>query len=297
MNPAPSVIVFTVLSGLGFGLLAFLGLGFPSPSGGTAFLHWGLGYALAITGLLASTFHLGHPERALKAFTQWQTSWLSREAWTSVAALILLSPIALSDWLGLGWPRLTGTLGAALCVLTVFTTSMIYAQLKTGPRWNHWSTPVLFESFALAGGALLAGQAWIGLYAMIGLACVMAFTFLDGEHRFARRGQTTGTATGLDRIGTVSVFEQPHTSPNYLMREMIHVVARKHAAKLRPIALVLATLIPALCLLGAATTSDPAIALPLFVLAALSHLIGAATQRWLFFAQAEHVVGLYYGKR
>jgi DMSO reductase anchor subunit len=27
------------------------------------------------------------------------------------------------------------------------------------------------------------------------------------------------------------------------------------------------------------------------------HLIGAFAARWLFFAQAEHVVGLYYGKR
>ena len=32
-------------------------------------------------------------------------------------------------------------------------------------------------------------------------------------------------------------------------------------------------------------------------LAVLTHLIGAFAARWLFFAQAEHVVGLYYGKR
>jgi DMSO reductase anchor subunit len=149
MHPAPSVILFTVLSGLGFGLLAFLGLGLPQPAPGwAAFLHWGLGYGLAVGGLSASTFHLGHPERALKAFSQWQSSWLSREAWASVAALLLLAPVALSDWLGPetfgGWPRLTGSLGAAMCGVTVFTTSMIYTQLKTVPRWNHWSTPVLF---------------------------------------------------------------------------------------------------------------------------------------------------------
>ena len=29
MHPAPSVILFTTLSGIGFGLLAFLGLGLP----------------------------------------------------------------------------------------------------------------------------------------------------------------------------------------------------------------------------------------------------------------------------
>jgi DMSO reductase anchor subunit len=298
MHPAPSVILFTVLSGLGFGLLAFLGLGLTVPAPGwPAFLHWGLGYGLAIGGLSASTFHLGHPERAWRAFSQWQSSWLSREAWASVITLLLLAPMALSDWLGLGWPRLPGQIGAGMCALTVFTTAMIYTQLKTVPRWNHWSTPVLFESFALAGGATLAGQAWVGLYAMIGLGPLMAWSFLDGDTRFARRGQTTGTATGLGLLGEVTVFEQPHTSPNYLMTEMIHVVGRKHAAKLQGFALGLGCVIPALCLLAAALAGGGGATWPWFALAALSHLIGTATQRWLFFAQAEHVVGLFYGKR
>jgi DMSO reductase anchor subunit len=31
--------------------------------------------------------------------------------------------------------------------------------------------------------------------------------------------------------------------------------------------------------------------------AVLVHLVGAFAARWLFFAEAEHVVGLYYGKR
>jgi DMSO reductase anchor subunit len=295
MHPAPSVILFTVLSGMGFGLLAFLGAGDPVLPGLTAFLYWGLGYGLAVGGLAASTFHLGHPERALKAFSQWQTSWLSREAWASVITLVLMAPVALSDWLGLDWPRLTGVIGAGMAVVTVFATSMIYAQLKTVPRWNHWSTPLLFESFALAGGAILAGEAWVALYALIALGLVMAFAFEDGEKRFARRGQTLGTATGLDRIGAVTVFEQPHTSPNYLMREMIHIVARRHVPKLKALALTLATVLPALMMLIA--TQTPTLILPLITLAILTHLTGAIAQRWLFFAQAEHVVGLFYGQR
>jgi hypothetical protein len=129
MTPAPSVILFTVLSGMGFGLLAFLGAGFVQPAGWAAFFHWGLGYALAVGGLSAATFHLGNPQRALRAFTQWQTSWLSREAWASVVTLLLLAPVALSDWLGLGWPRISGLIGAVACFATVFTTSMIYALI------------------------------------------------------------------------------------------------------------------------------------------------------------------------
>jgi len=127
MHPAPSVILFTVLSGLGFGDLALLGLGVVTPAGGAAFAQWGLGYALAVGGLLASTLHLGQPRRA---FSQWRSSWLAREAWASVASLVVLAPMALSDGLGAG-----------LAVATLGCTAMIYAQLRRVPRWNHWLTP------------------------------------------------------------------------------------------------------------------------------------------------------------
>ena len=98
MHPAPSVIIFSVLSGLGFGLLAYLGVGVVHLAGWNAFFGWGLGYTLAIVGLLAATFHLGNRKNAIKAFSQWRTSWLSREAWAAVATLLVLAPVALSDW-------------------------------------------------------------------------------------------------------------------------------------------------------------------------------------------------------
>ena len=149
MQPAPSVILFSTLSGLGLGLLAYLGGGFALAVGWTAFWWWGLGYGLAVGGLMASTFHLGNPQRALLAFSQWRTSWLSREAWASVAALIVLAPVALADIFALGLPRVVGQVGAVLALGTVFTTSMIYAQIRAVPRWHHWVTPVMFMAFAL----------------------------------------------------------------------------------------------------------------------------------------------------
>jgi sulfite dehydrogenase (quinone) subunit SoeC len=289
MHPAPSVILFSVLSGLGFGFLAFLGLGVLVPSGWGAFFLWGLGYGLAIAGLLAATFHLGNPKNALKAFSQWRTSWLSREAWASVATLVVLAPVALSDWLGLGLPRVLGQLGAVLALGTVFTTAMIYTQIKAVPRWHLWLTPAMFLSFALAGGALLSGAALAPL-ALLAVGAVLIALWQIGDGAFAKLGQTMGTATGLDRIGAPSVFEPAHTAGNYLMREMIFVVGRKHAAKLRVIALALASGLPALVMV-----------LPLgltgVALAAILHLAGAFAARWLFFAEAEHVVGLYYGAR
>ena len=289
MHPAPSVILFSTLSGLGFGLLAFLGWGALTPSGWVAFFVWGLGYGLAVAGLLAATFHLGNPKNALKAFTQWRTSWLSREAWASVATLLTLAPVAVSDIFGLGLPRVIGQLGGLLAIVTVFTTAMIYTQIKAVPRWHHWLTPVMFVAFALAGGAMLSGRAWATVL-LLGVGAVLLAVWRVGDGAFARAGQTMGTATGLDQLGVPSVLDPAHTAGNYLKREMIFVVGRKHAAKLRMIALVLASALPAVILL-----------LPLglwgIALAAVFHLAGALAARWLFFAEAEHVVGLYYGAR
>ncbi|MFN4203744.1 MAG: dimethyl sulfoxide reductase anchor subunit family protein [Tabrizicola sp.] len=289
MHPAPSVILFSVLSGLGFGFLAFLGWGALMPSGWAAFLIWGLGYGLAVAGLLAATFHLGNPKNALKAFSQWRTSWLSREAWASVATLVLLVPMALSDIFGLGLPRLIGQAGGALALVTVSTTAMIYTQIKAVPRWHHWLTPVMFLTFAFSGGTMLSGLAWAPV-PMLVVGAVLLAVWRVGDGAFVRAGQSLGTATGLDRLGVPAVLDPAHTAGNYLKKEMIFVVGRKHAARLRRIALVLASVIPALILL-----------LPLgiwgLVLATLSHLLGALAARWLFFAEAEHVVGLYYGAR
>ena len=87
MHPAPSVIIFTALSGLGFGMMVFLGLGFLDVSGWVAFTFVAIAYALAGGGLMSSLFHLGHPERFLKAFKQWRSSRLSREGVLSRAAM------------------------------------------------------------------------------------------------------------------------------------------------------------------------------------------------------------------
>ena len=288
MHPAPSVIVFTVLSGLGFGFLALLGL--VGASGWAAFALWAVGYGLAVVGLAASAFHLGNPQRALLAFTQWRTSWLSREAWAAVLTLLMLAPQALSDWLGLGWGRGFGVVGAVMCLVTVGCTSMIYTQIKAVPRWNHWITPLTFLSYAVAGALVLSGARGLALPALAILGIILALGWKIGDRRFAEVGANMGSATGLGAIGDVSVFELPHTGGNYLLREMIFVVGRKHADRLRIIAMSASVLLPAVCL----AFVPGMLGLPLAV---LTHLIGAFAARWLFFAEAEHVVGLYYGRR
>ncbi|MEM6587830.1 MAG: DmsC/YnfH family molybdoenzyme membrane anchor subunit [Pseudomonadota bacterium] len=290
MHPAPSVIIFTTLSGLGFGMLFWLGLGLPAATGWVAFFMFAVAYGLAVGGLVASTFHLGHPERAIKAFSQWRSSWLSREGVVAVATLSVMAVYAAgavffeAHWTVLGW------IGAGLALLAVFCTAMIYAQLDTVPRWKTPLTPVLFLSISVAGGALLSGQviAAMMLLPLAGIAQVV--WWLRGDGAFKLAGSTVETATGLGSRGAVRPFEPPHTGTNYLLREFAFEVGRKHVEKLRVIGVLLGFVVP----FGLLWLPFSHV---LVLFAVLCHLAGIAASRWLFFAQAEHVVGLYYGKR
>ncbi|MFZ3582508.1 dimethyl sulfoxide reductase anchor subunit family protein [Loktanella sp. DJP18] len=289
MHPAPSVILFTTFSGLGFGLLFWLGLGQPAPSGWVAFAFFALAYAMAVGGLLASTFHLGHPERAHLALTQWRTSWLSREGIAAIATLLLGAAFALSAIFDqriapLGWLVSLG------CLATVFTTAMIYAQMRTVPRWRHWTTPALFLTLSLAGGALLANRGTAALVLLALAAVLQLVAWITGDGRLAQSGTTLATATGLGDIGRVRAFLPPHTGSNYLLREFVYVVGRRHVLQLRVIGLILAFGIP-MPVIAAGLNHITAL------IAVLAHVAGVLCLRWLFFAQAEHVVGFYYGKR
>lgn len=290
MHPAPSVILFNTFSGLGFGLLFWLGFDATPPKGWIGFAFFTLAYVMAVGGLLASLFHLGHPERFFKAFSQWKTSWLSREGICAVAALVLMAIYAAGlvffdyKMAPIGW------IGGLLSLAVIFTTSMIYAQMNTVPRWKHWSTPALFLLLALGGGALFAAKITLAIVLLALAAIATVVHWFTGDKRLDESGTTLASATGLGHIGKVSAFEPPHTGTNYLLKEFAFQVGRKHAQTLRIIALVLGFGIPILGLLllpghiGA-------------VVAVLSHVAGVLALRWLFFAQAEHVVGLYYGKR
>jgi DMSO reductase anchor subunit len=289
MHPAPSLIAFTVLSGLGFGLMAWLGMRPTAHPGWVAAIFAVLAYALAGGGLLFSLLHLGNKRRFLKAFSQWRTSWLSREAWAACATMAAFG-LYILVWLVLDRRApLLGWLVAILALATVFVTAMIYASLRTVPRWHTPLTPALFLAAALAGGALLAGATIPAIWSLAALAVLLPLYWLVTD----RTGQpsTLATATGLGSLGRLRPFEPPHTGPNYLTREMVFRVGRRHALVLRVAGLVLGVLLPLALLLLFPFKHG----LAAFVVA--SHLIGMITIRWLFFAQAEHAVGLYYGTR
>jgi DMSO reductase anchor subunit len=203
---------------------------------------------------------------------------------------------------------LAGLAAAALALATVACTGMIYASLKPIPRWaNGWTVPV-YLLLALMTGALLLNAllqlfdgaavpvaGWLAL-AAIALAALIKWGYW--RHIDAAPPMSTAeTATGLGHLGKVRLLEPPHSGENYLLREMGFRLARKHAARLRrltwwlgfalPFVLSLAALAPGLLpawLIAAAAT-----------IAAASALVGVLIERWLFFAEAQHAVMLYYG--
>ena len=276
MHPAPSIILFTTLSGLGFGLLIFLGAGLPVATGEGALGLFAIAYALAGGGLAASLFHLANPVNAIKAFSQWRSSWLSREGICAVATLLTMAPYGLALILSGSHIPSLGYAGAALAAVTVFATAMIDA------------TPLHMVLVSLAGGALLAGQDQIGTLLLAGAGVAQAWHWVKGDRRITESGATMGTATALP--GRVRQLEPPHTGTNYLMREMIFHVGRRHRRNLRRIAFGLGYVVPIGCVFLLPAGFGTAIG-------ALIHTGGVLVSRWLFFAEAEHVVGLYYGQR
>ncbi|RDY68628.1 dimethyl sulfoxide reductase anchor subunit family protein [Lysobacter soli] len=324
MHPAFSVIAFTTLSGAGYGLLLWAGglillpaLQGRAPANGTTILLWGvllvLGLVLTTAGLLSSMLHLGKPGRAWRAFSQWRTSWLSREGVFAVAtALVVVAMLAvlglgiagaLPQQLWIAMPVLAAIM-VLLSLCTIASTAMIYASLKPIPAWRHPLVLPAYFAFAVLTGwlVLMALVNWaalsdeaLGVILLVtfALAIVAGVLKLVYWHRIDRQplGATRGEAVGLPGRD-VDVFERPNTQANYINKEMGYVLARKHARPLRFIALVLFAVVPMVASWFA--WANPALAGPVFTLGALLALAGTLVERWLFFAQARHLVTLYY---
>lgn len=308
MNPAPSIVLFTTAAGAGYGLLFWLGLlrplGILPSSTAFALLALALALALITVGLLSSLKHLGRPERAWRALSQWRSSWLSREGVAAVAtyvpALLLgLALLAGNQPLAI----LMGLLAAAGAVVTTWATGMIYASLKTVRQWDHPMVPwgyLLFGAFC--GAALLAALA--ALWGEARIAAIVAALLGGGAIALKRAywdsidaprpatAPTIETATGLGRIGRTRPLDPPHTEQNWLLREMGFRVARAHRLKLRRVTLAgfaLATVLAVLAL-----PLPGAWAALLLVPAAGAALAAMLVERWLMFAEATHTVTLFY---
>ncbi|MFM8546224.1 MAG: dimethyl sulfoxide reductase anchor subunit family protein [Betaproteobacteria bacterium] len=309
MKPALSLVIFTVGSGAGLGVMVWiviarlLGV---APEGAALLSGFGLALGLLAIGLISSSLHLANRRNAWRAFAGWRHSWLAREA---IAAL-LIWPVS-AVWLYAVWTGMNrlesfaGLLLLVLAFLTVWCTAMIYACLRTVPRWHSWHTRAGYPLYAFASGGLLWWMMiaigspdrlipldrWRGL-----LTLVLAFAaFLKYSHWKAFAGRRSAAIDMSDALGIrgrAKLLDVGHTGPTFLTREFGYRLDPTRATLLRWIALLLAFALPAL-LIGWPAGGGAVIWLT--GLAALSGLCGLVIERWLFFAEAEHVVMLYHG--
>lgn len=300
MNPAFSVIFLTTLIGAGQGLFLALyaaqlaGVGEPGLFVAGAAISLGL----CALGLLASFFHLGHPERAWRTAAMWRSSWLSRE----VIALPLFMA-GLSAW-GLahasGWPGTAwlGALAALLCAALFVCTAMIYASIRF---LQEWASPLTLLNYTLLGcasgttlaAALVAAMLPQQAARFAGAALVLTLAGLASRAVSLRRNarltprSTLQTAIGIKHPGIVQ-RAQGFMGGSFNTREFFHGRSTQFLRSVKWFFLGAAFVLPALLL---AWSSDSAA-----MLAGTFGVqyLGLLAERWFFFAQANHPQNLYY---
>jgi sulfite dehydrogenase (quinone) subunit SoeC len=178
MKPPFSVIFLTTLIGVGQGLFLALYTGqlyaffdlLPSQDSRTFYaIGSAISLAFLVAGLIASFFHLGHPERAWRSAAMWRTSWLSREVIVLPTFMGTVFLYGVAHWFNFNTPLVVladnhpvditlilGAIGTVLSFALFISTGMIYACLRFMQEWHTPLTPINFTLFGGASGFLLA---------------------------------------------------------------------------------------------------------------------------------------------
>ncbi len=265
--------------------------------------------ALLIGGLVASTFHLGHPERAWRAVMMWRTSWLSREV-LILPAFIALTVLAyyfswesrVPNWLWL-------VLSIAALLLWICT-AMIYQCIRFIQEWAHPATMANFIVLGLSSGWFLLmtllclwsiihpQQALVTATNIPGVAGFTAFLILLSltlklwiwkRNRRLKPKSNLQSATGI-KTGFVRQISMGMMGGSFNTREFFHQQSVFFVANIRKIAFFGTYLVPVLLLTIAVSNAD----LSWLMIAFVVHCAGLIAERWLFFAEANHPQNLYY---
>ena len=322
MHPALSVILLTTLLGVGQGLFLALYTGqvysvakLLEHQDSQTFYAVGSALALAFlaAGLVASFFHLGHPERAWRSIARWRSSWLSREVIVLPLVMLLVFLYGLFHYLEWTTPLFTvaGTLPVdatliigALATLATFAlficTAMIYASIRFLQEWHSALTVINFTLLGGASGFMLAaafsafiGVQLVGFYGTWAVILTLAALLtrcasLVRNHRL-RPKSTLQSAIGV-RHTTIRQIAQGAMGGSFNTREFFHHQPGRVLSMARTGFLVLVFPVPIL-LLGTAWGMSSEV-LPL--LAFLTQYLGLLIERWYFFVEARHPQNLYY---
>ena len=307
MHPAVSIIVFSTFSGVGFGICFWLGVLGPNANAQTVIIAGLFGLVLAVIGLLSSLFHLRRPARAVRALSQWRSSWLSREGVMAIVTLGCVFLFLVGHFFNLFIDLVTilAVLMSLLSLATVYSTAMIYTQLKAIPAWYTILTPLVYIGFALLSGmafifsfmpSLLGdGMVLVNLVLLLG-GWGIWFLWVLRSDRIGLGSSNVETATGLGKFGNITPFEPPHLGPNYLTREMGYTLPRSKSRLLRATTLTIGLVIPLLLFCFIFFSSISWLLEVFMFLYFCSAFTGIFISRWLFFAEARHTTMLYYRK-
>ncbi len=297
------MILLTTLIGAGQGLfLAVFAVDLLKAEAAKSLVLAACGVTLLLLagGLIASFFHLGRPERAWRAASQWRTSWLSREvivlpAFMGAVAMYGLSVLfAIERKVSL----LIGAGGAIICIALFVCTAMIYACLKFLQEWH---TPLTLVNYLLLGTAsgftlsvpmaVLAYPQFAGVLALaatiIGAAAYLVRCISMLRNARLRPKSTTASAIGIDHP-RIAQKAQGFMGGSFNTREFFHGRPDRVVRAVRWAFLLLAFPLPA-WLLGWGGGS-----LQVFVAAFALHFAGLLAERWIFFAEAKHPQNIYY---
>jgi DMSO reductase anchor subunit len=294
MKPAWSVILLTTLIGAGQGLFLTVFAVSATRPVPPQFVTLGCWVTLAFlaAGLFASFFHLGRPERAWRAVTQWRTSWLSRE-------VIVLPAFMGCVFLFLVTKSLAfGALAAILCLALYVCTGMIYACLRFLQEWATWLTPLNFLLLGLASGlalsvpiAVLSYGQFAGPLALAAFG-VGASAWLVRCATLVRNARLKPKSTAASAIGIpsprIAQRSQGFTGSAYNTRDFFPGRPKPVVGLVRWLFVVLVFPLPA-WLLGWGSGSFEN-----FCTAFALQFAGLVAERWYFFAEARHPQNLYY---
>jgi DMSO reductase anchor subunit len=306
MKPALSVIFFTVASGAGLGLLIWLAAAVvvSAPIDARNFGFAMVTSAILVTaGLLSSTLHLANPKHAWQSFRRFGSSWLSREA----VLAVLLFPAGL--WFATqgsrgGWQATAAAVVIILLAIAVLlSTAMIYACLRTVPHWNNWQTRNGMPWYGLMTGGLLMLAIMPLQIAERPLRLVVIALLLGGLAikysyfvSYRKMGESAPSANEALKLGLepgsgkinarVRLLDVGHAHGTFLTREFGYEVSRSRVLGLRLFALGAGFLLPVVVLLWWRSYVWLVVA---------SSIAGLLVERWLFFAEARHVVRRYHG--
>jgi DMSO reductase anchor subunit len=99
---------------------------------------------------------------------------------------------------------------------------------------------------------------------------------------------TINTATGFTR-GTVRLLDTGHTHGTFLTEEFGFKIQRKYTAMLKFIVFAVGFVLPVVILVAGEVSRSEIYA------ASILAVMGVIAERWLFFAEARHVINLYHG--